>query len=256
MQRMNRWLLRGAYALAAREGIPAQAVPRLFQEESPHGKLLLFSRHFMAPQPDFPPGSHFCGFPFYDKLDPTQAELPQSLRQFLNNGASPVVFTLGTSAVMDPGAFYDEAATAMNDLGQRAVFLVGRDNLAHYQRYQSTLIHVADYAPHSLLMPRALVNVHQGGIGTTAQAIRAGRPMIVVPFSHDQPDNARRCVIRGVARTIARKHFRAPALRQALAGITTLEPAAARLGQAIRAEDGVAQACEKIAEIQASPRTI
>jgi UDP:flavonoid glycosyltransferase YjiC (YdhE family) len=33
--------------------------------------------------------------------------------------------------------------------------------------------------------------VHQGGIGTTAQALRAGRPMLIVPFSHDQPDKRR-----------------------------------------------------------------
>jgi UDP:flavonoid glycosyltransferase YjiC (YdhE family) len=32
--------------------------------------------------------------------------------------------------------------------------------------------------------------VHHGGIGTTAQAIAAGVPQLVVPSAHDQPDNA------------------------------------------------------------------
>ena len=54
-----------------------------------------------------------------------------------------------------------------------------------------------DYAPHSLVMPRAAVTVHQGGVGTTGQALRAGRPMLVMPFGQDQPDNARRsCAAR------------------------------------------------------------
>jgi UDP:flavonoid glycosyltransferase YjiC (YdhE family) len=46
-------------------------------------------------------------------------------------------------------------------------------------------IGVFDYAPPSIVMPRAGVIVHLGGIGTTAQALRAGRPMLVVPFGQD-----------------------------------------------------------------------
>ena len=69
-------------------------------------------------------------------------------------------------------------------------------------------IGVFDYAPHNLVMPRASVIVHQGGVGTTAQALRAGRPTLVVPFGVDQPDNARRVVELGVGRTISRGHYR------------------------------------------------
>jgi spore coat polysaccharide biosynthesis predicted glycosyltransferase SpsG len=47
-------------------------------------------------------------------------------------------------------------------------------------------------------MPRASVVVHQGGIGTTAEALRSGRPMLVVPFAHDQYDNAERVRRLGV----------------------------------------------------------
>ena len=46
------------------------------------------------------------------------------------------------------------------------------------------------YAPYSGLFPRCSAIVHQGGVGTTAQAMRSGRPMLVVPFGFDQHDNA------------------------------------------------------------------
>jgi len=40
--------------------------------------------------------------------------------------------------------------------------------------------------------------IHHGGIGTTAQALAAGLPQLVVPMSHDQPDNAVRIRRLGV----------------------------------------------------------
>jgi rhamnosyltransferase subunit B len=41
-----------------------------------------------------------------------------------------------------------------------------------------------------VVLPRCAALIHHGGIGTTAQAIAAGLPQLVVPTSHDQPDNA------------------------------------------------------------------
>jgi UDP:flavonoid glycosyltransferase YjiC (YdhE family) len=59
-----------------------------------------------------------------------------------------------------------------------------------------------DRAPHQLLFPRAAAVVHQGGIGTTGQALRAGHPTLIVPHAHDQPDNAFRVSNLGVSRTV------------------------------------------------------
>jgi UDP:flavonoid glycosyltransferase YjiC (YdhE family) len=61
--------------------------------------------------------------------------------------------------------------------------------------------------PYSQLFPHADVIVHQGGIGTTGQALRAGRPQLIVPFFGDQPDNAARIVRLGVGRAISRKRY-------------------------------------------------
>lgn len=225
----------------------------IFDHYSDTANLALFSRHFAPPASDWRQPLTICGFPFYDRLSGGKAaELEPALEAFLAAGEAPVVFTLGTSAVMDPGRFYDEAARAITAMGRRAVFLVGPTNLAHYQKLASERIYVCVYAPHSLLMPRASVNVHQGGIGTMGQALRAGRPMIVVPYAHDQPDNASRAERLGVAATIARSAFNATRLRRALEKVKAYEARAAEIGELIRSEDAVGQACDVLEKVAAT----
>ena len=80
---------------------------------------------------------------------------------------------------MAAGDFYEESIKAAQQLGRRAVLLIGKTDKA--PNVMDSSIYVTDYAPYSELLPRAAATVHQGGIGTTAQALRAGRPMIIVP---------------------------------------------------------------------------
>ena len=54
-------------------------------------------------------------------------------------------------------------------------------------------------------MPRAGCIVHAGGVGTTAQAMRSGRPMLVVPSSNDQLDHADHVRRLGIAREVHQK---------------------------------------------------
>ena len=59
--------------------------------------------------------------------------------------------------------------------------------------------------------------VHHGGIGTTAQALAAGVPQLIMPLAHDQPDNAARVQRLGVAGDGWSKVFRGPAVAKELA---------------------------------------
>jgi UDP:flavonoid glycosyltransferase YjiC (YdhE family) len=109
------------------------------------------------------------------------------------------------------------------------------------------MIATAAYAPYSELFPRAVAVVHQGGIGTTAQALRAGRPMLVTPFSHDQPDNAARMERLGAARVLALKNYRAETVArelQALLETNKYADSAMRAARTIESEDGVRAACD------------
>ncbi|HLI03740.1 MAG TPA: glycosyltransferase, partial [Terracidiphilus sp.] len=179
------------YELRRKLGLRPGANPIFEAKNSPYLVLALFSRVLGVEQKDWPAHTLITGFCFYD-ADAGNSALPAHLERFLAAGDAPAVFTLGSAAVLAAGPFYEISAQAAMRLGRRAVLLIGGDPRNMPQRKLPESICVAEYAPYSALFPRASVVVHQGGVGTTAQCLRAGKPMIVMPFSHDQPDNARR----------------------------------------------------------------
>ena len=106
------------------------------------------------------------------------------------------------------------------------------------------------YARFSSAFRRALVVVHHGGVGTTAQALAAGRPMLVTPMAHDQFDNAARVARLGVGEGLPFAQVTVPRLVAVLAPLAH-EPryaaAAASLAPRIAAEDGAERAADLIA---------
>ena len=105
------------------------------------------------------------------------------------------------------------------------------------------------YAPYSQIFPRACAIVHQGGIGTTAQALRAGRTTLVMPYGHDQPDNAVRVKRLGTSLTISRKQYSAVRVAEKLRELLenpNYAAKAAEIGRTIQAENGVGVACDAI----------
>jgi MGT family glycosyltransferase len=235
--------------LRRRAGLPAsKADPILAGQFSRFGTLALFSRYFAQPQPDWPPKVCVTGFVFYDREMPGEAMEPE-LAQFLEQGPPPIVFTLGSSAVLQAGTFYEESLAAALDLGVRAVLLVGRVEHQQLSRGLPPSIYVTKYAPYSELLPKAAAVVHQGGIGTTAQALRAGHPMLVVPWAHDQPDNAERTRKLGLARVIPRSRYsrkRGARELQLLLDRQDYGTRAREIAEKVAAEDGVAAACEEV----------
>lgn len=176
----------------------------LFEGKSKLLNLAMFSKVLGVPQPDWHRPTLQTGFCFYDGHYDLGV-MPESLDEFLATGDAPIVFTLGSAAVMDAGNFFEESIKAARILGKRAVLLYGVFNQPPEGLDENIVAY--DYAPYSFIFPQAACVVHQGGIGTTSQVLRAGVPMLVMPYSHDQPDNAARCVRLGVARTIERDSY-------------------------------------------------
>src|SRR5277367_2594826 len=213
--------------------------------------LALFSRMLGDPQPDWPENTLITGFVFYDG-DAGKSDLSPDLEQFLAAGPPPVVFTLGSAAVLDAGDFYEQSAEAAQLLNLRAVLLVGNDPENIPRTPVSENICVAKYAPYSKLFPRASIIVHQGGVGTTAQALRAGKPMIVMPYSHDQPDNARRVRRLGVAKVVQRKNYTAERAARMITDTLNNPRYAERALEVQREmakEDGLKSACDALEKI-------
>ncbi|WP_309739995.1 MULTISPECIES: glycosyltransferase [unclassified Chamaesiphon] len=214
---------------------------------SPDLVLALFSSVLAQPQPDWPQNTIVTGFTFYDgDRDRYMVELAPELQRFLKTGEAPIVFTLGTAAVNVPGNFYPESIRAARELNRRAVLLIGDNPLP---KDLTPDIIAIDYAPYSQIFPYASAIVHQGGIGTTAQALRSGRPTIVTPYANDQPDNAARIERLGTSRTIARSQYTGARVARELRALLEnpqYATRAAAVGRILHTENGVKTACDAI----------
>jgi UDP:flavonoid glycosyltransferase YjiC (YdhE family) len=230
-------------------GLSDGLVPLFDGQHSPHLVLALYSRVLGEPQPDWPPHTVLTGNMFHDVVH--GASLGAELADFLTAGEPPIVFTLGSSAVLSPGTFWEESAAAVRTLGVRAVFLVGPGNAPAMRATLPPSILAVERAPHSLLFPHASAIVQQCGAGTMGQVLRSGRPTLAVPFSHDQPDNAFRAARLGVARIIPAQRYRRDRVARDLATLLA-DPAYANAASAVatrvRGERGIDAACEAIAE--------
>jgi rhamnosyltransferase subunit B len=226
-------------------GLPQLFTNPIVDKSSACLVLAMFSSVLAKPQPDWAENTVVTGFTFYEG-DLNDGKLNPELQHFLDIGEPPIVFTLGSAAVMVPGTFYEESIRAVTQLNRRAVLLIGKNTPP--DRLSKDIIAI-DYVPYSQIFPHACAIVHQGGIGTTAQALRAGRPTLIMPYSYDQPDNAARVKRLGISRTIERKHYTAAIVAKELKALLenpNYAAKAAEIGRIIQMENGVSLACDAI----------
>lgn len=183
-------------AFRAAKGLPpvTRVLSRGWSDE--HLFVAMFPWWF-ADELDGPRRFWHAGFPLYDAAPGD--ELPPSVCE-RSAGDAPIVFTAGTG---NRGArpFFDAAVEAATRLGRRAILLT-----AHRDQLPPSLppnVEHFSFLPLSRLLPCASALVHHGGIGSAAAALAAGVPQLVIPFAHDQPDNAARLVRLGVAAVLS-----------------------------------------------------
>ncbi|HEX3748227.1 MAG TPA: nucleotide disphospho-sugar-binding domain-containing protein [Bryobacteraceae bacterium] len=226
--------------LRRREGLRVECDPVFRDKFSPWLVLALFSKALAAAQPDWPPQTVQPGFLQFES--PADPNLVAQLTDFLSEGDPPIVFTQGSTAVHHPGEFYEVSAAAAMRLGRAILLGIKTD-----PKLPGVL--ALPYMPYSRLFPHAAAIVHQGGSGTTGDALRAGRPMLFVPYGWDQPDNAARIERQGAGLHVPRAKYTVDTATAALHRLLD-DPQFARqagkLGRVIAAEDALRQACDAI----------
>ena len=231
---------------AARLALGLAAVPHLM----PHlqavadQSITLFPHWFATSAPDWPQPLLRGSFPLFEP--PGEAELPAEVQAFLAAGAAPVVVTLGTFQ-RHGGAMLAQVVEAARALGRRSVVLAA-------DREQLPLQPAADllwqpYLPLHRLLPLSAALVHHGGIGTTAEALRAAVPQLVLPWAFDQFDNAQRVRAMGVGLTLPSKRLRPGLLRRALGQLldsTAVAGACQSAAERLRADPGLDDLCRQL----------
>ena len=162
---------------------------------SPDRVIGLFPKWY-APKPgDWPAQFRHGGFTVFD--EGLSQEVPAELAR---PGNPLVVFAAGSSG-QAAADFFQAAIAASSAQGWRAVLLTGEPNNWFSTPLPANAFQYC-YVPMSQLLPMASLVVHHGGIGTISLALAVGVPQIVVPFGHDQFDNAVRIEQLGVGRRV------------------------------------------------------
>jgi rhamnosyltransferase subunit B len=175
--------------------------------------LGLFPEWFAPPQADWPGNTHLTGFILHDE---GQLPVPAAADKFLGAGPAPVLVTPG-SAATDRVDFFRTTVQACVAAGVRAMLVTN-----HPAQLPGRLppgVQAFPYLPFSRVMPRCSAVVYHGGIGTLAQAVRAGIPQLVVANAHDQPDNGQRIERMGLGLSIGARGYRRRGAARAIAGL-------------------------------------
>jgi UDP:flavonoid glycosyltransferase YjiC (YdhE family) len=218
-----------------------------FNRRDGRDRILYGFSEQLVPRPtDWPGDASVTGYWF---ADVPQWQPPEHLQNFLEAGTKPVYIGFGSMVSAAAESFTATVMAAVRQSGRRAILATGWGGLQASSQQRDEHICFIQQAPHDWLLPRVSAAVHHGGAGTTAAAVRAGIPSVVVPFYGDQPFWAACLAQRGVAPpALRRRGLDAASLAQAIEAAHTpsMQAQAAALGQRLRKENGLATAITRL----------
>lgn len=203
----------------------------------------------VIPHPsDWPESMYITGYWLPDA--DTEWQPPPELESFLDAGDPPIYVGFGSMSGLHPERLAHIILEALVISGQRGLLLTGWGGI--HAISAPNRVFVINSAPHSWLFSRMAAVAHHGGAGTTAEGLRSGAPSVILPFMMDQPFWGSRVNALGAGtKPIPMKKLTAERLAHAI-HVAVTQPAikerAARIGAAIRAENGVDNAVRVIKE--------
>ena len=185
-------------------------------------------------------------------MDEEEAWTPgPELLEFLESGEKPVVVSFGSMAGEDSDGTTRILLDAIRTRGERAILQAGWGELGN-SRLSENILRI-DYAPHCWLFSRASCIVHHGGAGTTAAALRAGVPSVVVWHMLDQPYWGIRLESLGLGpKPLARYKLTADGLAESIREVlesSLYSDACQDMAVRLAAESGVQEAAERISKL-------
>jgi UDP:flavonoid glycosyltransferase YjiC (YdhE family) len=168
------------------------------------------------------------------------------IQRFIATHGSPIVYTTG-SGVAEANEIFTEGRKICEILDVPGIFVgspASNSLLGGTERF----LHI-DYIDFETLLPQCLAIIHHGGIGTTAQAIKAGIPQIIRPMTFDQPDNGYRIFLLGLGFSVSPKKFTAKRVSAALTAILRTLPKSAQFAKyafELKRGGAIERACDLI----------
>jgi rhamnosyltransferase subunit B len=187
-----------------------------------------------------PPGVLLTGFPLGDRAIATSR---------VTDGHAiaddTIVVTGGTGRMLHPG-FYRAAIAGVAAAGRRAVVVTPHADLVP-SPLPDGVRHVAELS-FAEVLPQVAGIVHHGGVGTTARALAAGVPQLVLAHGGDRPDNGARLRRVGLAACLEPHDWSPDAVAGEIArfGEPPVRERARVFAAGGSAEDPIAQVAEEL----------
>jgi UDP:flavonoid glycosyltransferase YjiC (YdhE family) len=111
---------------------------------------------------------------------------------------------------------------------------------------------VAGFVAHDQVLDRASLMIGHAGHGMVMRGLRHGVPMVLVPWSRDQPGVAARAAAMGVAEVVPRSECTTEHLARAVdrvMGKASYSEAAQRAALPLRTDDPLGRACDYVEEL-------
>jgi UDP:flavonoid glycosyltransferase YjiC (YdhE family) len=126
------------------------------------------------------------GKPFVGALtleSPTDTD--DAVLTWITEGTAPIYFGLGSTPISPPAEIVGMVIAACAQLNERLLICSGPNDLSEFDRFDH--VKFVGAVNHAAILPGCRAAVHHGGAGTTAAAMRAGVPSLVLCLWLDQP---------------------------------------------------------------------
>lgn len=229
-----------------RKSLGLKGVDRIFNEwyHSPQRIIGLFPNWYGRAQPDWPARLRMTGFIYAHASQ--QVDRSDELEAFLADGEPPILITPG-SANRHAARLLKAGVDGAGMLKRRLIVLTPyADQLP--EDMPSGVFHV-ERVSFASIFPRCAGIIHHGGIGTCAEALRAGIPQLIVPFGFDQPDNATRLMRLGVGKYLdldRSTHIRIADFMRELMESETVSDSCRTYAELLQSEDGLQSTLDEL----------